>query len=154
MNIYAEKGDKVIFAYPSAGYEGDRETAQKYLTVGKTYTIERTSVDRNHTSVYLEGFPGVAFNSVIFNDEPESRTKRGREKGIPMPTSPYCEANYPKNCTLKLAEEKSVDLDTRKANISILKKLCVRCGDTVRHLNNFCTDCGLCIVCSPQGIRK
>ena len=127
MNIYAKKGDKVIFTHFSNGYKGNQETAQKHLIVGEIYTIERTSVGGGYTSVYLDGFPAIAFNSAMFDDEPESRTKRGIEKGIPRPENPYCEANYPHNCALMLAEENGIDMNSRKISISVSDKLCPRC---------------------------
>ena len=66
MNIHAKKGTKVVFSNPSAGYDPDQETARKYLTVGETYTVERTEIHDWCTYVFLEEVPGVAFNSVIF----------------------------------------------------------------------------------------
>lgn len=68
MNIYAEKGDKVVCDTLNAGYEPDREIAKKYLEVGKVYTIEYTEVDDWHTDVYLKEFPNVGFNSAFFED--------------------------------------------------------------------------------------
>lgn len=73
MNIYAKRGDKVIFAHPTAGYEPDQETAAKYLVEGTIYTVEKTRVDSFQTDVYLQEFPGIAFNGCIFDDMGEER---------------------------------------------------------------------------------
>lgn len=71
MNIYALKGHKVRCENLSAGYDHDRETAKKYLEVGKEYTVEQTKVDSWHTDVWLREFPDVKFNSVFFEDAVE-----------------------------------------------------------------------------------
>lgn len=68
MNIYAKSGHKVIFKHPNYGYENDQETARKHLKVGGKYTVENTSVDTWKTDVYLKEVPGIAFNSVLFED--------------------------------------------------------------------------------------
>ncbi len=69
MNIYAEKGVRVVFANSTAGYLGDQETAAKYMKVGEAYTVERTHVAGFHTNVELQEFPGVFFNSVMFDSQ-------------------------------------------------------------------------------------
>lgn len=66
MNIYAERGTKVVFAYPDSGYEPDQKRAKKHLVEGVTYTVEKTVVHSWHTDVYLQEVPGIAFNSVLF----------------------------------------------------------------------------------------
>ncbi len=68
MNIYALKGHKIRVKNFSCGYEHHQEVAKKYLTIGNVYTVERTKVSGCHTDVYLQEFPGVAFNSVFFKD--------------------------------------------------------------------------------------
>ena len=69
MNIYAKRGTKVVFAYPTAGYDPDQEQAKTYLEVGKTYTVERTEVHSWITYVYLMEVPGQRFNSVMFDEK-------------------------------------------------------------------------------------
>jgi hypothetical protein len=69
MALYSPQKTRVVFAYPSAGYRSHQETAAKHLEVGKAYTVESTKVGGWHTDVYLEEFPGVAFNSVMFVEE-------------------------------------------------------------------------------------
>lgn len=68
MDIYAKKGHKVVFANPNSGYVGHQKMARKYLTLGKTYTVEKTAVSPWHTDVYLVEVPGIGFNSVLFED--------------------------------------------------------------------------------------
>ena len=38
------------------------------LEVGKIYTVEDVEVHSRHTLVYLKEFPGVSFNSVVFEE--------------------------------------------------------------------------------------
>ena len=71
MNIYAKKGDRVVFAYPKNGYDRHVATAAKYLKKDETYTIDHTEVGSWHTDVYLQEIPGVSFNSVQFVDAEE-----------------------------------------------------------------------------------
>lgn len=68
MNIYALKGHKVKCETLSAGYNHHKEVAEKYLEVGKEYTVEKTQVDSWHTDVWLKEFPDIIFNSVFFVD--------------------------------------------------------------------------------------
>lgn len=70
MNIYANKGDKVIYANPENGMTNDQERCKKHLVENQVYTIERTEVDHSHTDVYLQEFPDIRFNSVMFEDDP------------------------------------------------------------------------------------
>lgn len=72
MNIYAKAGSKVAFANQTAGYIGDQEYAAKHLVVGGIYTVSWTEVGGSRTEVYLEEKPGCSFNSVMFNDHPQS----------------------------------------------------------------------------------
>lgn len=69
MNINAHYGTKVIFSNPNSGYEYDQELAKKHLTVGKTYTVNHVDIHSWHTHVYLQEIPGVAFNSVLFDNK-------------------------------------------------------------------------------------
>jgi len=66
MDIYAEPGTKVRFAYPDNGYDFHKKVAAKHLTEGEIYTVKITDVGSFHTDVYLNEVPGVAFNSVMF----------------------------------------------------------------------------------------
>jgi hypothetical protein len=68
MNIYAKKGDKVVFSNPDAGYAPDQESAQKHLEVGKIYTVKRTIPGSWRTTVILKEVPSIGFNSCLFDD--------------------------------------------------------------------------------------
>jgi len=68
MNIYAEKGHKVVFSNPKAGYAKDQVMGDNHLTVGSTYTIEHTEVLDWSTEVTLREVKGLVFNSVLFED--------------------------------------------------------------------------------------
>lgn len=68
MNIYAEPGDKVIYAHPKAGWEYDRERCQQLLTPCQRYTVAKVVVGSFATDVYLKEVPSVGFNSVMFED--------------------------------------------------------------------------------------
>lgn len=81
MNIYAKKGDKVVFTHPNAGNEHHQQLASKYLKLNETYTIDHTDVGGWHTSVYIQEVPDVRFNSVLFEDAPNS------QKSLTEPTS-------------------------------------------------------------------
>jgi hypothetical protein len=71
MNIYAKKGDKVIYCFPTSGYDYDKEQAKEKLVLNQVYTIERTKVHGWSTDVYLQEVQG-SFNSVMFADFKES----------------------------------------------------------------------------------
>lgn len=68
MNIEAEKGDKIIYNHPDAGYEPDHKKAKARLKLNEIYTVERTEVYNWHTNVYIKEFPDMYFNSVMFDD--------------------------------------------------------------------------------------
>ena len=68
MNIYAEKGTKIRFSNPDAGYTPHQETAKDYLRVGVEYTVDHTDVGNWHTDVYIAEVPDTAFNSVMFEE--------------------------------------------------------------------------------------
>jgi hypothetical protein len=67
MNIAAQKGTKVVYL-DKGGYSSDKKHARKYLKKNKIYTVDHTEVDDFYTEVYLQEFPGVSFNSVMFQD--------------------------------------------------------------------------------------
>jgi len=72
MNIYAEKGTKVIFVETNVSQAqinyGGHTDPRNILEVGKIYTIQKTDVRSSHTKVYLEEFKDIHFNSVWFRD--------------------------------------------------------------------------------------
>jgi hypothetical protein len=77
MNIHAKPGTKVVFANPNNGNYHSQETARTYLEPGKVYTVARCDVEDWFTDVFLEEVPGIAFNSVMFDDAPQVTIERG-----------------------------------------------------------------------------
>lgn len=69
MGVHSPKKTRIVFAYPTAGYDHHIKTAAEHLEVGKTYTVDRTEIHSWHTDVYLEEVPDVRFNSVMFVEE-------------------------------------------------------------------------------------
>ena len=65
MDIYAKKGTKVIYT-GKGGYDHHKEHANRYLKIGKVYTVNYTDVSAWHTDVYLKEFPNEGFNSAHF----------------------------------------------------------------------------------------
>ena len=82
MNIYAIEGHKVRCYTFNAGYDYDKQKAEKYLELGKEYTIDYTIVDSCSTDVYLKEFPNIKFNSVFFEDVVEQSEED--DKNHPM----------------------------------------------------------------------
>lgn len=76
MNIYVKKGTKIKYSNPNAGYETDKKEAMKYLKVGNVYTVEHTSVNSWITYVYLKEIPTRPFNSVIFEEVNNGKSKK------------------------------------------------------------------------------
>ena len=69
MNILnRKKGEKIIYKYPNKGYTYERKLAEKRLVLNQIYTIERITIKDWHTDVYLQEFPSIKFNSVLFED--------------------------------------------------------------------------------------
>lgn len=66
MNIYALENHKIRCCTLNAGYDYHKELAEKYLEVGKEYTVLRTHIDSYHTDVVVKEIPDVKFNSVFF----------------------------------------------------------------------------------------
>jgi PadR family transcriptional regulator, regulatory protein PadR len=68
---------EVVFAFPDAGYEGAQETAARYLTAGRVYTVRSVEVGQSSTYLELYEVPRQRFSSVYFaahwepGDEPE-----------------------------------------------------------------------------------
>ena len=69
MDIYSGPGTEIIFAFPENGMDYDQQIALQHLTIGGQYAVARTEVSRSSTKVWLEGYPGIAFNSVLFCDK-------------------------------------------------------------------------------------
>ncbi len=79
MNIYALNGHKVKCSTFQAGHDFQKEEVKKHLKIGDTYTIERTVVHSSSTSVVLQEFPNISFNSVFFEDAIEQSEERDKE---------------------------------------------------------------------------
>lgn len=75
MNIHAPSGHYVIVTSDGLGHgtEEDIAHARQYLQVGHIYCVDHTVVYKYRTKVYLQEFPGVAFNSVHFEDATHDR---------------------------------------------------------------------------------
>jgi hypothetical protein len=67
LNIYSKEGDQVIYLDQN-GWESDREQANKFLKKGQTYTIEKITVYKSSSRVYLKEIPGKGFNTVMFRN--------------------------------------------------------------------------------------
>ena len=65
MDIFSPKGTRVRYT-GKGGYETQRKKADEYLDVDAIYLVERTKVGGFHTDVYLQEFPDISFNSVMF----------------------------------------------------------------------------------------
>lgn len=74
VNIYSRKGTKVIFDNPNNGYDFDIKRAKEHLIIGNVYTVDHTNVHSFSTSVYLEEFPKISFNSCLFSDTSKTKT--------------------------------------------------------------------------------
>ena len=71
MNIYSQFGDIVVFTekdVSDAQVSWGGHTRPDMLTVGQEYTIDHCEVRSSHTKVFLEGYEGMSFNSVWFED--------------------------------------------------------------------------------------
>lgn len=60
-----KKGDQIRFT-GEGGYDSDKERANKYLTVGEVYTVDIIDIGNWMSDVYLQDFPDVDFNTVMF----------------------------------------------------------------------------------------
>ncbi len=68
MNIYAQKGTEVVYVGTEGVHltEEQKNSAEKNLKKGYFYTIETTEVLAWETRVHLQEFPGIYFNSLVF----------------------------------------------------------------------------------------
>jgi len=74
MDIHNTKpGDKVICVEQMEDFWGaDRGNTKECLVVGEQYTVEKVEIHSWHTNVFLEGYSGIPFNSVQFENVEES----------------------------------------------------------------------------------
>lgn len=70
MGLCSKKGHKVTVTEKTInwGYEGDKEQANKYLEIGKVYTVKTTWVYNFSSIVELQEIPNKRFNTVHFID--------------------------------------------------------------------------------------
>jgi len=69
IDIHRTKtGNSIKFAHPTAGYQHDQDQAGEHLVVGEIYKVSRIDVHDWNTNIWLEGFPEVIFNSVMFDN--------------------------------------------------------------------------------------
>lgn len=69
LNCYAKPGTKVKCAYPNNGYSGDREHIKKLGIDNKMiFTVDYINVYGYSSTVYFIEMPGVAFNTVNFEE--------------------------------------------------------------------------------------
>lgn len=54
------------FAHPDGGWAADQARAAELLTAGKVYTVRHLDVGRSSSTLELYEFPGVQFNTVLF----------------------------------------------------------------------------------------
>jgi hypothetical protein len=71
IDIYSGPGTPVVF-HGEGGTKIDNERARKFLTVGSTYTVERTVVHAWSTDVFLREVPGERFGSSLF-EKPKAK---------------------------------------------------------------------------------
>ncbi|MHA1469713.1 MAG: hypothetical protein ACTSSP_04035 [Candidatus Asgardarchaeia archaeon] len=62
----AKPNDKVRCISNFDNNYGGCAAIELYLTVGKTYTIERVESHSSHTKMFLQEFPNIPFNSTHF----------------------------------------------------------------------------------------
>jgi hypothetical protein len=64
--LFCEKGCRVKAINLNNGWKCDSELAHKYLEKDGIYTVEKLDVGRCESSIELQEFPNVIFNTVHF----------------------------------------------------------------------------------------
>lgn len=64
-DIYSPYGTKLMYM-GKGGWDSDLKHADKYLSVGQTYTLNSADIGGWSTKFYLNEFPNIRFNSVHF----------------------------------------------------------------------------------------
>lgn len=75
MDIETTRGAKVRYM-GYGGYDGDKEHANKYLTVREIYTVTKLNVGDWSSTVELKEFPELRFNTVMFENYPSKKDIR------------------------------------------------------------------------------
>jgi len=81
MNIYAKEGDEITVTEETIknGSDTDRRRVEKYLAVGKTYTVDSIVVMAWCSKVFIKEFPKLPFNTVLFkHQEPEISKEKAK----------------------------------------------------------------------------
>lgn len=68
MDMDTPAGSKVQYIHGFNGWDGDIKQARETLNLGSVYTVKRIDVGESQTSVWLEEFPGVPWNHVLFTN--------------------------------------------------------------------------------------
>lgn len=69
MDIFNNDERKVVCVQNVySGFDANVRKNAALLTVGELYTVDCVEVHSWHTKVYLKEFPGVEFNSVLFEE--------------------------------------------------------------------------------------
>ncbi len=66
LDIFNTEPGTKIYYVSQGGYPHQQQAADKLLAQGVPYTVETVDVHNYHTDIYLEEFPGIPFNSVMF----------------------------------------------------------------------------------------
>lgn len=64
--LYSEHGTKVKVDTFKAGSSFDRRIAESHLKLNCIYTVDKISIGRSYTDVWLVEVPDCSFNSVFF----------------------------------------------------------------------------------------
>ncbi len=67
-NLKLIKGKKIRFTGATTPFGSVNRNPEKFLTVGKEYTLLKSDEKSCYTIVYIEEVPGKPFNSVQFED--------------------------------------------------------------------------------------
>lgn len=73
------------FSYPEDGWDGDRKRAAELLTPGRVYLISKMEVGNSLTEIFLHDFPGVGFNSVMFEAAGDPDDEEDGIQELPAP---------------------------------------------------------------------
>lgn len=107
MDLTTTPGTLVIFANPENGYEYDQKRAREFLNVGCAYTVAEIDVGDSSSRVRFEEYPGVWFNTVLFNNIEETMKMTDDEMKTILPGTLQCLYAIPGN-KVRLTTELSV----------------------------------------------
>jgi len=70
MNIHAKEGDRIIVTEETIknGSDTDRKKAEKFLEIGKIYTVDSIVVMAWASRVFIKELPKRMFNTVLFKN--------------------------------------------------------------------------------------